>query len=54
MPLILSGGIDSENISEVKKLAHLNLYGLDVNSKFEIAPGLKDIDLLKKTFFKKG
>lgn len=48
-PFILSGGISMENISEVKKLIEINLpiYGIDVNSKFEKSPGLKNISALK-------
>lgn len=47
---ILSGGISMENISEVKKLLQTNLpiYAIDVNSKFETEPGLKNISELKK------
>ena len=39
-----------ENISEVKKLLETNLplYAIDVNSKFEERPGLKNISELKK------
>lgn len=37
----LSGGIDSPNADEIEPFA------IDVNSKFEIEPGLKDIDKLK-------
>ena len=49
-PFILSGGISMENISEVKKLLETNLplYAIDVNSKFEERPGLKNISELKK------
>ncbi len=46
-PLFLSGGIGIEEIEKIKKL-NLPIYAIDVNSKFEIEPGLKDIDLLKK------
>ena len=49
-PFILSGGISMENISEVKELikTDLPLYAIDVNSKFEDSPGLKNIEKLKK------
>ena len=52
VPFLLSGGLNEKNISEVKKLNHLNIHGVDVNSKFEIKPGLKNIDLLKKSVFR--
>ncbi|MGJ8667638.1 MAG: phosphoribosylanthranilate isomerase [Patiriisocius sp.] len=49
-PFILSGGIGMTEISEVKKIQQLGLpiYAIDVNSKFEIEAGLKDISALKK------
>lgn len=52
VPFLLSGGLDGNNIEDVKKLSHLNIYAVDVNSKFETEPALKDIDLLKSTVFK--
>lgn len=51
-PFFLSGGISMEDIEEIKNIQHPNLYGLDLNSKFESEPGLKDLYLLKK-FIKK-
>ncbi|MDP5139371.1 MAG: phosphoribosylanthranilate isomerase, partial [Spirosomaceae bacterium] len=48
IPFLLAGGVSLENIEEVKKLTHLNIYGIDVNSKFEIEPGLKDLEKLRK------
>lgn len=43
--LFLSGGIEIEDLPEIAKLnlLKLNLYALDVNSKFEIEPALKDV-----------
>lgn len=52
VPFLLSGGLDGNNIEDVKKLSHLNIYAVDVNSKFETEPALKDIDMLKSTVFK--
>lgn len=51
-PFFLSGGISMEDIEEIKNIQHSNLYGLDLNSKFESEPGLKDLYLVKK-FIKK-
>lgn len=51
-PFFLSGGISMEDIEEIKNIQHPNLYGLDLNSKFESEPGLKDLYLVKK-FIKK-
>lgn len=48
-PFILSGGIGLDELDSLKELlkTDLPIYGIDVNSKFEIEPGLKDIILLK-------
>lgn len=51
-PFFLSGGLDAQNISQVNELSSLNLYGVDVNSKFEIEPAYKNISLLKESVFK--
>lgn len=50
IPFFLSGGLSMENIEEVKSINHPQFYGVDINSKFEIEPGLKDINKLKKAF----
>ncbi|MEN7551392.1 phosphoribosylanthranilate isomerase [Rapidithrix thailandica] len=47
-PFLLSGGIDLENIREVNHIPSSRLAGIDVNSKFELTPGYKNIDLIKK------
>lgn len=47
-PIFLSGGITIDDIQEIKTLSWLDIYALDLNSKFEIEPGLKDIALLSK------
>jgi len=46
-PIFLSGGIGPEDISAIKKLA-LPIHAIDVNSRFELAPGLKDYELLRQ------
>lgn len=43
VPFFLSGGIDLENTGNLKELEGMNLHAIDVNSKFELEPGLKDI-----------
>ena len=48
-PFFLSGGISAENIEEAWAIGDDRLYALDLNSKFETAPGIKDILLLKQT-----
>ena len=47
IPLILSGGINPENIESAKNIQGLNLYALDLNSGIEIEAGLKDIEQLQ-------
>ncbi len=51
-PYFLSGGISPENIDEVLKIRDKRLYAVDLNSRFEISPGLKDIEKLRLTFKK--
>lgn len=48
-PFILSGGIGMEEVDSFKELlkTELPIYGIDINSKFEIEPGLKDVALLQ-------
>ena len=50
IPFFLSGGLSLENLEEIKSINHPQFYGVDLNSRFEIEPGLKDIDKLKKAF----
>ena len=50
IPFFLSGGLNLDNLDEVCSIDHPQFYGVDLNSKFEIEPGLKDIDKLKKAF----
>lgn len=50
VPFLLSGGIGLDNLNEVKNIKHPQFFGVDLNSKFETAPGMKDIEKLKKAF----
>jgi len=45
-PFFLSGGIGPDDIETIKKLNLKNMVGLDLNSKFETEPALKNVDLL--------
>ncbi len=47
VPFFLSGGIDNENVKGLTELGEMNIHAIDVNSKYEIEPGLKDIEELK-------
>ena len=50
-PYFLSGGIGLEEIDNVlsflRRQESKNCYAIDINSKFELKPGLKDIEKLK-------
>lgn len=46
-PYFLSGGIGPDSADQLKQINDPRLYAIDVNSKFELAPGLKDVDKLK-------
>jgi len=50
-PFLLSGGISPEDVEEIKSFAHPRFAGIDINSRFEIEPAVKDIELIK-TFIK--
>ncbi|SFQ29418.1 phosphoribosylanthranilate isomerase [Parafilimonas terrae] len=50
-PFFLAGGISPDDADEIKKFtAHTaakDLFAIDINSKFELMPGVKDIELIK-------
>lgn len=48
VPLFLSGGVDERILAESDTLKNVNIYALDVNSRFELEPGLKDVERIKK------
>jgi phosphoribosylanthranilate isomerase len=48
IPLFLSGGVDEHILNEFNTLTTVNIYALDINSRFELEPGLKDVELIKK------
>ncbi len=47
-PFLLSGGISPEDVEEIKSFVHPRFAGIDINSRFEIEPALKDIERIKK------
>lgn len=47
-PFLLSGGIGPEDAERVKAFHHPQCVGIDVNSRFETAPAMKDVELLSK------
>ncbi len=46
VPFILSGGIGPEDVERVRNFHHPKCIGIDLNSKFELKPGLKDVEKL--------
>lgn len=42
-PFFVSGGISIDDIAAIKKIKHPDFYGIDINSKFEKEPGVKDM-----------
>ena len=51
-PFFLSGGISVDDIAAIKKFKHPDYFGVDINSKFEKEPGVKDMGLVLQ--FKQG
>jgi phosphoribosylanthranilate isomerase len=47
-PFLLSGGIGSDDVERVRNFCHPECIGIDLNSRFEISPALKDINKLKQ------
>ena len=47
VPFLVSGNIGTEDIEKIKALSHPLFYGISVNEKFESAPAVKDVALLK-------
>ncbi len=46
VPFLLSGGIGPGDAAELERINHSKFAGIDINSKFEIKPGVKDVDLV--------
>ncbi|HTE13093.1 MAG TPA: phosphoribosylanthranilate isomerase [Chitinophagaceae bacterium] len=42
-PFFLSGGIELEDAVKLKAIKHPDFYGVDINSRFEKEPGIKDM-----------
>lgn len=47
-PFLLSGGIGPDDVAQIKAFHHPQFAGIDLNSKFETAPAVKDVDLLRQ------
>ena len=47
-PFILSGGIGPDDATSIRRFHHPQLAGIDLNSRFELAPSLKNVTALQK------
>ena len=45
---LLSGGISADDVKAIRKIEHPRMIGVDLNSKFEIRPGLKNAALIRQ------
>ena len=50
-PFLLSGGIGPDDAERVNAFYHPKCIGIDLNSRFELAPGLKDVAKLKEFMY---
>ena len=46
-PFLLSGGIGPDDTQRLSTFRHPMCFGIDLNSRFELSPGLKDINKLR-------
>ncbi len=51
-PFFLSGGVGPEDADEIKDMENNGFFAVDLNSRFETAPGIKDV-MLVKTFIER-
>lgn len=47
IPFLLSGGIGPDSLEALINFSHPLWYGIDLNSRFETAPGVKDVEALE-------
>jgi phosphoribosylanthranilate isomerase len=47
-PFFLSGGISPEDVNKIRAFKHPDFFAIDINSKFEVIPGVKDMGKLLK------
>lgn len=47
-PFLLSGGIHPYSAKAVREFHHPRLAGIDLNSRFETAPGIKDVERIEE------
>ena len=47
-PFFLSGGLNAGSARAIRQLRHPQLAGIDLNSRFETSPGVKDVERLQR------
>lgn len=47
-PFFVSGDISVDDVAAVRKIKHPDFYGININSRFEKEPGVKDMGLILK------
>ncbi len=45
-PFLLSGGIGPDDAATIKSIDHPSFAGIDINSRFELAPAIKSYDMI--------
>ncbi len=48
VPFFLSGGIGPDDLDSIRNFNHPQLFGIDLNSGFEISPAVKDVEMVQK------
>lgn len=48
VPFFLSGGIRPEDLNTIKQFHHPRLYGVDINSGFELSPAVKEVSKVRQ------
>lgn len=48
IPFLLSGGIGPDMAPEIRRLNFPQMVGVDINSRFESSPGVKEIDQIRR------
>lgn len=48
VPFLLSGGIGPDDAERIRQLRHPQFLGIDLNSRFETEPAVKDVEALRR------
>ncbi len=50
-PIFLAGGIDLENAEEAFNMTGLKMHAIDINSRFELSPAMKNIEKVQELMY---